>query len=49
MQLSELLGSVVFDGDGTRLGTIIDVRLATSALNGQPDVSTLFGVMSVRA
>jgi hypothetical protein len=44
--LSDLLGDEVRDSDGTRLGTVVDVRLAVGgALEEDPEAPTLFGII----
>ncbi len=46
MQLSELLGLPVCDSDGTKLGTVIDVRLCvTGDMGDRPDPPNVFGVI----
>lgn len=46
MQVSELLGVVVLDPAGHRLGVVTDVRLAvTGALDSRPGPPSLFGLV----
>lgn len=46
MQLSELLGGAVHGSDGTRLGTVVDVRLSLAGdLDDGPDAPALYGII----